>query len=161
MLQEAAKLCFCMENRGFGSFPSSKPWDLMSHIMQSLQAIFNPRFPVHPPGCPFPSHPSRSGPRGASASPVTHPASGRSSPRGRGGKGGCQAQREGAGRTQKATGWPCRRAGVGAAAPCSPRGPPQRQGFRCPGHCCRRGEGVRGGDLHFYFRSLFYAWGFG
>lgn len=51
-----AKLCFCAENRGFGSLPSSQPWDLMSHIIQSLQPMFNPFFPVnthsphtHPP----------------------------------------------------------------------------------------------------------------
>lgn len=151
--------CFYTENRGFGSFSSSKPWDLMSHIIQNLQLVFKPLFPIHrhpPRRYPFPSHPSRSGPHEGSASPVTHPALGRSSPRGRGGTGGCQARRADAGRTRKAVGWPCRRAGVGAAAPCTPRGLPRRRGFRCPGRCCGRRESVRGEDLHFYFRRFFY-----
>jgi len=161
MLWEAAKLCFCMENRGFGSFPSSKPWELMSHIMQSLQPISNPPFLVHPPRLLLSFHPSHSDPCGGSASPVTHPASGRSSPHGPGGTRGCQAPRADAGQTRRAADWPCKRAGVGAAAPRSPRGLPQRPGFRCPGHCCKRAEGVRGGDFHFYFRNLFYPQGFG
>lgn len=144
----------------FESFPSSNSWDLTSHIMQSLQPILNiPPFPIHPSGCPFSSHPSCHGLHGGSGLPVTHPALGRSSPRGQGETGGCQARRAGAGQTRTAAGWPCRRAGVGAVAPCWLRGPPQRQGSQCPGHCWRRGEGVRGEDLHLYFRSLFYLRG--
>lgn len=154
LVQPAAWGCpsgssFCTENRRFGSFPSPRPWDSMSHITPSLQLIFNPYFPGHPPSCPVASHPSHGGTQGVSACPVTHPALGRSSPRGQGGTGGCQARRGGAGQTRRAAGWPCRIAGAGAAALRSLRGPPRKRGFRCPGRCCGRGEeGVRGGGLH-------------
>lgn len=62
--------CFYTENRGFGSFSSSKPWDLMSHIIQNLQLVFKPLFPTHrhpPPPLPlsFPPFPQWS-PRGLS-----------------------------------------------------------------------------------------------
>lgn len=83
----------------------------------------------------------------------THPAWGRSSPRGPGGTRGCWARRGGAGRIRRAAGWPGRRAGAGAGAPRCPRGAPRRRGSRCPGHCCcGRREGMR--DAQGFFLSI-------
>lgn len=132
LVQEVAKICFCMENRGFRSFPSFKPWDLMSHTTPGLPLIFNP-----PPSPFLPT--SRRLQRGP-ALPVTHPGWGRSSPRGRGGTGACWAPRAGAGRTPRAACWPRRRAAAGAGAPRPPTAPPRTRGSQCPGRCCGTGE---------------------
>lgn len=73
----------------------------------------------------------------------THPEWERSTPQGLVGTAGCWARTAGAGRTQRAAVHPGRRAGVGAAAQHCSQGAPRRQGSQCPGHCCRRREGVR------------------